>query len=151
MIRRRSVVCIILLAGAWARAAGDSALTSDQKVAGGPTDFLAVHHLVLRGDNRSIGTALARLAQESYGTSVASSEDPVRTRAQRHYIEKTYPVLFERMRGVAAAYGKDINDDTCDFSGLGYARIHAGCSVVYYPPEATVLGQSIFSRNYDFS
>jgi Acyl-coenzyme A:6-aminopenicillanic acid acyl-transferase len=151
MIKKATVLCIILFAGASIRAGSDSTITSDQRVAGGPDDFLLVHHLVLRGDNQSIGRALARLAQESYGTSVSSSVDRVRTRAQRHYIEKTYPVLFERMRGVAAAYGKDVNDDTCDFSGLGYSHIRAGCSVVYYPPQATVSGQSIFSRNYDFS
>jgi hypothetical protein len=151
MIRKASVLCIILLATPSTRAGSDKAITSDQKVAGGPGDFMVVHHLILRGDNQAIGRALARLAQESYGTSVAASADPVHTKAQRHYIEKTYPALFERMRGVAQAYGKDINDDSCDFSGLGYSRIHAGCSVVYYPPEVTVSGRGIFSRNYDFS
>jgi hypothetical protein len=151
MIKKACVLCIILFAGTSARAGGDNAIISDQKVAGGPTDFLVVHHLVLRGNNQSIGRALARLAQESFGSSVAASANPVRTRAQRHYIEKTYPILFERMRGVAAAYGKDLNDDSCDFSSLGYARIHAGCSVVYYPPQLTVSGQGIVSRNYDFS
>jgi hypothetical protein len=151
MIKRACVLCLILCAGTSVRAGVDNTIVRDEKVAGGPTDFLLVQHLVLRGDNQSIGRALARLAQESYATSVAASADPVRTRAQRHYIAKTYPVLFDRMRGVAAAYGKDINDDSCDFSSLGYAHIHAGCSVVYYPPEATVSARGILSRNYDFS
>jgi hypothetical protein len=128
-----------------------AAIIQDQVVAGSPKDFMEVRHLVLRGSNEAIGEAIGRLSQERYGISLATGSDRLRTRVARRYIEKNYPILFERMRGVASAYGKDLEDDRYDFSGLGYARLRAGCSLVYYPPSVTTLGKGIFSRNYDFS
>jgi hypothetical protein len=77
--------------------------------------------------------------------------DPVRTRARRHYFEKDYPVLFERMRGVAAAFGQRVDDDSRDFSGLDYAGFSGGCSVVHFPASVTADGRSVVSRDYDFT
>ena len=66
------------------------------------------------------------------------SADRFRNRVQRRYLEKNYPILAARMRGVAAAFGKPPDDDAWDFSGLGYLLgPPPGCSVVYYPPGVT--------------
>jgi predicted choloylglycine hydrolase len=126
-------------------------VVQDRIIAGSPSDFLEVRHLVLKGTNREIGEALAKLARDRYSVQLERGTDPLRTRAQRHYLEKNAPALYERMKGVAAAYGKSLEDDTLNFSGLGFPPLGAGCSVVYYPPTATIDGKGIISRNYDFT
>ena len=70
---------------------------------------------------------------------------------RRRYIEKNYPILFERMRGVAGVFGKKLEDDRWNVSGLGYVNLKAGCSVMYFPPETTATKTGIVSRDYDFS
>src|SRR4051812_14570794 len=83
----------------------------ERVIAGGPKDFLEARHLVLRGTNEEIGRALANIARERYGAKPETSTDRLRTRAQRRYFEKNYPILHDRMRGVAAAFGKRVDDD----------------------------------------
>jgi hypothetical protein len=119
-------------------------------IAGGPSDSLEVRHLVLTGTNEEIGLALATIARERYGTRPEPSREPLRTRAARRYIEHNAPYIYERMRGVAAAYGKRVDDDAWDFSGLGFTELRAGCSIVHLPPASTG-GSSVVSRDYDFS
>jgi hypothetical protein len=124
----------------------------DRVVAGGPKDFLEVRHLVLRGTNEDIGRALATLARQRHRVKPLPSSDPFRTRVQRRYLQKHYPILFERMRGVASAFGRRLEEDTQNFSVLGYlASLRPGCSVVHYPPATTAANTGIVSRNYDFS
>jgi hypothetical protein len=129
-----------------------SAIRQDRVVAGGPSDFMEARHLVLQGTNEAIGQALAETARERFHTRAPTSPDPLRTRAQRHYLERNDPILVERMRGVAAAFGGRLDDDSKNFSGLFYPPLHPpGCSVVYYPPAVTASGAGIISRNYDFT
>jgi hypothetical protein len=124
----------------------------DRVVAGGPKDFLEVRHVVLKGSNEDIGRALATLARERHQVKPLPSSDRFRTRVQRRYIQKHYPILFERMRGVASAFGRRLDEDTQNFTVLGYlASFRPGCSVVYYPPGTTAAKTGIVSRNYDFS
>jgi predicted choloylglycine hydrolase len=157
---QRGAVVICLLSGAslagWAHG-GDSkgqpvgTIVEDRVVAGSPKDFLEVRHIVLKGTNEEIGAALAQIAQNRFSARPAASGDPRRTRVERRYLEKHYPILFERMRGVAKAFGKGLDDDHWDFTGLAYSRIRAGCSVVYFPPALTVDGTGVVSRDYDFT
>jgi hypothetical protein len=132
-------------------AADKEAVRQDRVVAGGPKDFMEVRHLVLQGSNEAIGRALASVARDRFGVRPVPSADPFRTRAQRRYIEKNYPILFERMRGVAAAFGRQLDDDSCNFSWLNYIELQAGCSVMYLPPGRTTTGGGILSRDYDFT
>src|SRR5262245_23840886 len=132
-------------------AAAKSAIQQDKVVAGSPSDFMEVRHIVLKGTNEEIGRALAVLAKERFGAQPAPSADRLRTRSQRRYIEKSHPILFDRMRGVAAAFGKSVDDDGLNFSFLGYPPGAFGCSVMHLPPKLTSTGTSIVSRNYDFS
>ncbi len=125
---------------------------ADHVIAGGPKDFLEARHLVLKGSNEQIGHALANLARERYRAEPLPSTDRLRTRVQRRYIRQHYPILFDRMRGVAAAFGGRLDDDARNFSALWYAPgLRPGCSVVYFPPATTATGAGIVSRNYDFS
>jgi hypothetical protein len=135
-----------------AATAAKGALQQDKIVAGSDKDFMEVRHVVLKGTNEEIGRSLATLAKERFEYRPRPSEDRLRTRAQRKYIEKNYPILHDRMRGVAGAFGKKLDDDGFNFSMLIYPRSFGlGCSVVYYPPRVTASGAGIVSRNYDFT
>jgi hypothetical protein len=127
------------------------AVQSDRVIAGGERDFMEVRHLVLKGTNEEIGRALAAIARERHRSGPLPSQDRLRTRAQRRYIERNYPILYERMGGVAAAFGRRLEDDSLNFSGLSYGLFGAGCSVVHFPPTLTASGSSIVSRDYDFT
>jgi hypothetical protein len=134
------------------RSQGDAArvIQADSVIAGGKGDFLEARHLVLRGPNEAIGKALAEIARDRHGVKLISSGDGLRTRAQRRYIEKNAPLLLDRMRGVAAAYGKRLDDDRWCFSWLDYGHLAGGCSAIYLPPNVTADGRGLVSRDYDF-
>jgi len=120
-------------------------------IAGGPDKFVEVRHVVLKGSNFEIGRKIGEMAKRE-GTPIAPSNDHIRNRAKREYMAKNYPILHERMKGVAAAYGLNIADDSYDFSGLFQPQMAApGCSVTFYPASATENGHNILSRNYDFT
>ena len=63
---------------------------------------LEVRHVVLKGTNEEIGRALATIAKERFVKPVPST-DRLRTRAQRRYLERNYPILLDRMHGVAGS------------------------------------------------
>jgi hypothetical protein len=127
------------------------AIQQDRVVAGGPKEFLEARHLVLKRSNEEIGQALATIARERYQVKPVASSDRFRTRVQRRYIKEHFPILFERMRGAASAFGKGIDDDSWNFGGLWYlASIPPGCSVMYIPPGRSSTNSGIVSRNYDF-
>lgn len=146
---------LTLLAGTgWIeeRAGATEALVEDKVVAGGVGDFMEARRVVLRGTNEEIGRALASIAKRRFGVKPAASGDTLRTRAQRRFVEKNYPILFERMRGVAAELGGRIDDNSMNFSRLTYpGAFRPGCSVVYLPPGLTASKTGIVSRNFDFS
>jgi hypothetical protein len=131
---------------------GKKAVVEDKVVAGSPSDFMEVRHLVLKGTNQEIGAALATLARERFATKPLPSPEPLRTRVQRRFIEKNYPILFERMRGAAATWGHRLSDDSVNLTALPYPTDWPpGCSVVYFPPGMTANKTGIISRNYDFT
>ena len=123
----------------------------ERVISGSPADSMEVRYLYLKGSNEEIGRALAEIARDRYQAKLARSSDPPRTRAARLYIERNYPILYERMRGVAAAYGHRIDDDQWDYTALGFTELHAGCSIVHLPPQATSQKIGIVSRDYDYS
>jgi hypothetical protein len=123
----------------------------ERVIAGSPTDSIEVRHLILRGTNEEIGRALADIARERYGARADRASDPLRVRAERRYIETAFPILADRMRGVAAAFGHRADDDTWDHSQLTFTDLQAGCSIVHLPRQATADGQSVVSRDYDYS
>jgi hypothetical protein len=61
-------------------------------------------------------------------------------------------MLYERMKGLADAFGVDIDDDAYDLSALPQFHIFGpGCSAVFYPGGFTESSHSIMSRNFDFT
>jgi hypothetical protein len=123
----------------------------DQVVAGSANDSMEVRHLVLKGSNEEIGRALATIARDRYQAKPQASQDSPRTRAQRRYIERNYPILYERMRGAASAFGGRLEDDAWNWSEFGFTDLRPGCSVMYLPPHATAIGSGVVSRDYDFT
>ncbi|MFC2164990.1 C45 family autoproteolytic acyltransferase/hydrolase [Acidobacteriota bacterium] len=120
-------------------------------IAGSPEHFAEVRHVVLKGTNFEIGKKLAEVAQR-HGTQIASFGDPLLNRVKRKYMKNNYSIMHERMRGVAATYGLDFDDDAYDFTNLPYNLSGIpGCSVVFYPKDYSKNGHNILSRNYDFS
>ena len=149
-----ATACLASPAGSATASAAPSqagVIEKDQIISGGPKDSLEVRHLVLRGTNEQIGRALAEIAKERYGTKADRAQDPIQVRAQRKFLERNYPVLLDRMRGVAAAYGKELEDDAWDFGALGFTDLRAACSVAHLPRQSTQNGKSVVSRDYDYS
>jgi hypothetical protein len=138
-------------AGCASRASDDTVIQEDRVIAGGPQDSLEVRHLVLRGTNEQIGRALAGIAKERYGARPDRAQDLLQARAQRAFLERNDPILLDRMRGVAAAFGKPFEDEAWDFTTLGFTDLKAGCSIVHLPPSSTASGRSVVSRDYDFT
>ncbi|HZG66122.1 MAG TPA: hypothetical protein VEZ12_05230 [Herpetosiphonaceae bacterium] len=136
----------------------------ERTVVDGTHHPMHVRHLTLRGTNYEIGCALGHIARERHGREPDTHlrGDPRYVRTRRHYLQQTYPLHCERMRGVAAAFGLAVDDDTYDLSALMYGMDvppapvlpempPIGCSVVYYPPATTARGSAYLSRNFDFS
>jgi hypothetical protein len=146
-----SLAALTLPAAAQPPQAAHAVVQKDQVVAGSAKDSMEVRHLVLKGSNEEIGQALATLARERYGVKAQPSQDSLRTRGQRQYIAKNYPILHDRMRGVAAAFGQRLEDDRWNWSELGFADLRAGCSIMYLPPRSTTFGSGVLSRDYDFT
>lgn len=157
----RCVLALVILLGlatgasrAQDLAKAKKAIVEDKVVAGSPKDFMEARYLLLKGTNEEIGMALALIAKERFATKLVPSPDPLRARVQRRFIEKNYPILFDRMRGVAGAFGGKLDDDSQNFTGLHYPNFigaSSGCSVMYFPPSVTSTKKGIISRDYDFT
>src|SRR5262245_18034047 len=102
-----SLGLVLILSGASLSIAApkNNVVQEDRVIAGGPDKSLEVRHLVLRGTNEQIGKALTEIAIERYGVKLERADNPERVRAMRKFLERNYPILLERMRGVASAYG----------------------------------------------
>jgi len=132
-------------------AASKPLIEQERILAGSPADSMEVHYLMLKGTNEAIGQRLAEIGRDRYQAKPERSPDPARTRAQRLYIEKNYPILYERMRGVAASFGQQVDDDGWDHAGINFTELHAACSIVQIPSALTSTGTSVVSRDYDYS
>lgn len=120
-------------------------------IAGGPDSFMEVHHVFLKGSNFAIGQKIGEFAKKN-GTQISPSENKILNRSKRKYMAKNFPILYERMKGIASVFGLDIEDDSYDLTGLFQSLgVPPGCSVVFYPAEYTANGHNILSRNYDFT
>jgi len=110
----------------------------------------------LRGTNFEIGRQLAEINIANHSDRLVKHlfHEPLYARARRDYYRQQYPLLWERMRGVAAAFGVDPEDDRYDFSALQHnvgLPPRPGCSNAFYPPHRTSGGHAYLSRNYEFS
>ncbi len=115
-------------------------------------EFVTVRHIVIRGSNRALGKKLAEIARERYGVGLAKNPDPVYGKARLSYMERNYPILAERMRGVAAAYGVELADGQYDLSSLPYNfGPPTSCSMICFPGSTTDTGHGLIVRSMDYS
>ncbi len=116
-------------------------------VAGEEDDLVLVHHLVLRGSNRAIGRHLGEIARARYHAQPIAADDPLRVRVQREWFRRHYPALFERMHGLAEAFGVDLADDAYDLSALRPGP--TACAMIFVPPRVTAGTRPLVSRTFD--
>ena len=95
--------------------------------------------------------SLARIAGERYHVEPRPSRDALRTRVQRQYIERNFPILHERMRGVASSFGRPLDDDGWNHSVLGFSELRGGGCGFPVPPGSSATGTGVVSRDYDFT
>ena len=111
--------------------------------------FMEARHIVLKGTNEEIGEALADIARESYDTKLvlADSNSGIK---RREYIKTNYPILFERMKGVAKSYNI-AQDSNYDSSSLFYdTGPMTACSAISFPKSVTTNDHTLVSRTLDF-
>jgi acyl-CoA:6-aminopenicillanic acid acyl transferase len=127
-------------------------LSNDVIAGGGADDFLTVRHLRIEGTNHEIGHALATTSRSVHGAAAGPrpSVDPVVQRARRRWFAEHHPILAERGRGMAAAFGVEADSDDWDVVWLATYDTSPGCSVAFYPGDGTKDGHGILSRNFDF-
>jgi penicillin V acylase-like amidase (Ntn superfamily) len=86
-----------------------------------------------------------------YGAeSLKSYADPVYGKARQEYMARNYPIMRDRMKGIAMSYGLSQDDTTFDTTTLLYDTGSMACSMVYFPPLTTSNGHAIASRNMDW-
>lgn len=122
-------------------------IKENQVLAGSGWD---VRHIVLEGSHYDIGRILGELARERHGVVRTKTPNELGTKARRRYYERNYPFMTERMKGLAAVYHCDLEDDQYDFSVLGQPVSGLNCSAVYYPLTVTDHRHGLLSKNLDF-
>ncbi len=118
----------------------------------GEGEFVTVRHIVIGGSNQVIGKKLAEIARERYRVRPVKNPDPIYGKARLGYMERNYPILFERMKGVAQAFGIDPADGSVDISSLPYNfGPPASCSMICFPGSTTDTGHGLIVRSMDYS
>jgi predicted choloylglycine hydrolase len=108
-------------------------------------------HIVLKGNNTQIGIALGDIAQKDYGIkSLKKYADPIYGKARQEYMARNYPIMRERMKGIAMSFGLIPDNATFDTTALSYDSEPQACSMVYFPSDTTSNGHSIASRNMEW-
>jgi hypothetical protein len=125
------------------------ALASRRLVAGGPGDFLAVHHLVLRGRQEDIAVALAAEIARHFPAGHVPVDEAT-SAARVEWFATHWPEHHRRVLGIAEAHDVPLPAAVA-LADLGCVPFAAGCSVVWCPPRASDDGHGRVGRNYDFS
>jgi len=115
-----------------------------------PDTYLEVRHIVLAGTNQEIGKALADIGKEWLDVKLMPYESPLYAQARRAYMAKNYPILLERMKGVAKSFGLAPNTDKFATNQLLFDVGGFGCSALFLSPAATANGHALLAHNMDF-
>jgi hypothetical protein len=145
----RCITVLLSLAAIISTATAQVTEFREAQVAGSPHDLMMVRHLVIRGDNFSIGKKLAELAISRHHSRLGPL-DPKVAPSQAQWLSGNYPERVQRARGVAAAYGVAYMQGSDPTSVPFDLDLKPGCSVVYYPGSSVKNHHAMLSRNYDF-
>jgi len=155
----KKLVCFLFLScfitgfgtGAVAENANPAIVTDEVLLAKEPDTYLEIRHIVLRGTNEEIGRALGDIARKWLGIkTLIHYAGPIYAESRRQYMKKNYPILLERMKGVAKSYGLSPTDNTYVTSGLYYDIAPFACSAAFFPASSTTNGHSLVGHNVDF-
>ena len=116
----------------------------------GAGEYMEVRHIVVKGTNEEIGRVLGDIARKDFGSGLSRYASPLYGREQQKYMKNNYPILLDRMTGVAGSYGLVPGDGNYDTSSLPYGIGPAACSLVYFPGNVTADGHARYSRNMDY-
>jgi hypothetical protein len=113
--------------------------------------FPIVRQIQVQGTQREIGRKMAEIAKTRYGVALPTNVSPDYGKARYAYLQKNYPALLERSRGVLDAYGLKDDDPSVDPTALMYSLGKIGCSMIYFPGSTTENGHPMAIRNMDFA
>lgn len=151
LIASMTAILVIAFSIQPAYAAKGGAVVKDEvALKSGPGAYMHVRHITIKGTNEEIGKALADIAQKGYGTKLVKYADPVYAKARVEYMKRNYPVMLERMKGVAASYGVNFNETDLDTSGLYYWLIAPECSAMFFPANVAASGRNFYIANRDY-
>lgn len=146
----RRILLVLTIASLSAGGISQVSHFSETTVAGSSSDLMIVRHIVIRGDNVSIGKKLAEIARDEQRVVLARAPDPAIWGSQLKWLEANYPERYQRALGVRDAYGLPA-DTQMDVTSLAIdISVRPSCSVVFYPGSYVTTGHAMFSRNYDF-
>ena len=121
-------------------------------------DYTKPKHIIVAGSYEEIGYDLATIAKNEYDCQLGIYDDPIYARGRKLYMEKNWPEMAERSKGVRKAFGLSENDVVYDSNTLGYdwydsaksgtAADLTTCSAAMLPIEKSDGGVYV-SRNYD--
>lgn len=75
---------------------------------------------------------------------------PAYAAARREYMRLKYPILLERMKGVARSYGLDFETTQYDTSSLCFGTAGPQCSAVFFPATVSANGVNFYVSNRDY-
>ena len=112
--------------------------------------YTEVRHYVLKGSNENIGKTIGNIVKARYGSKLLRYADPRYGKERKEYMREKYPILYERMKGVAQAYGLPFEDNNFDTSNCYYDLGPMSCSAVFFPSVRTANGHNIVARNMEW-
>lgn len=116
---------------------------------GGRGEYVTLWEWHLEGTNRQIGRALASWGREQFQTGPASCPSRGQIAAQRRFFARFYRSYYERMIGVADAFGLPVDEGAHDLSSLWFDVGIPGCSTAFVPAGRMASGHHHVLRNMD--
>jgi hypothetical protein len=116
-----------------------------------PDTFPIVRQIQVEGTQREIGRKMAEIAKNRYEVTLSTNASTDYGKARYAYLQKNYPALLERSRGVLDAYGLKEDDPSVDPTALIYSLGDIGCSMIYFPGPITENSHAMAIRNMDFA
>jgi hypothetical protein len=116
----------------------------------GPGSYMQARHIVLKGTNQEIGKALAEIAKSDYRARLVKYASPLYGKARLAYMKTNYPILLERMKGVASAFRLAAGAPDYDTSSLYYCLSAPKCSAIFFPARVSENGRNFYACNRDY-
>ncbi len=117
---------------------------------GGSGAYTTMWEWHLEGTNHEIGRDLATWGRDQLGAAPLPCPDERRIASQRRFFQRFYPPHYQRMRGVAEAFGLSIDEGSSDVSSLWFDIGLPGCTAAFVPGARMETGGPHVLRNMDF-